>query len=69
MDTTANRLTELEIRVVEQEKVIEELSDQLSQQWKQIDELNHRLSVLTKRFVSLEEQAAPDIPITKPPHW
>ncbi len=69
MDTTANRLTELEIRVVEQEKVIEELSDQLSQQWKQIDELNHRVSVLTKRFVSLEEQAAPDIPITKPPHW
>lgn len=69
MDTTANRLTELEIRVVEQERVIEELSDQLSQQWKQIDELSHRVSVLTKRFVSLEEQAAPDIPITKPPHW
>ncbi len=69
MDISANRLTELEIRVAEQERVIEDLSDQLAQQWKHIDELNHRLSTLTKRFVSLEEQATPDIPITKPPHW
>lgn len=69
MDISANRLTELEIRIAEQERIIEELSDQLAQQWKHIDDLNHRLSVLTKRFVSLEEQAAPDIPITKPPHW
>lgn len=69
MDTSANRLIELEIRIAEQERIIEELSDQLAQQWKHIDDLNHRLSVLTKRFVTLEEQAAPDIPITKPPHW
>lgn len=69
MDTSANRLTELEIRIAEQERIIEELSDQLAQQWKHIDDLNHRLTVLTKRFVTLEEQAAPDIPITKPPHW
>lgn len=69
MDTSANRLIELEIRIAEQERIIEELSDQLAQQWKHIDDLNHRLTVLTKRFVTLEEQAAPDIPITKPPHW
>ena len=24
---------------------------------------------LTNRFLALEEQAAPDVPVTKPPHW
>ncbi|WP_343312688.1 SlyX family protein [Brucella sp. BE17] len=63
------RLTELEIRIVEQEKTIDELSSVLAQQWKTIDQLSKKLNALTDQFLLLEEQAAPDVPVTKPPHW
>lgn len=64
-----DRVTTLEIRVAEQEKVIEELSGQLAEQWKVTDRLQHKLDALTERFLLLEEQAAPEIPVTRPPHW
>jgi len=66
---TADRLTNLEIRTAEQERTIEELSGQIAGQWKTIDALKRRLDALTERFLTLEEQAAPDVPVTKPPHW
>lgn len=65
----ADRLTTLEIRAAQHEKTIEELSDQLAEQWKVIDRLQKKLDVLTDRFLSLEEQAAPPIEASKPPHW
>jgi SlyX protein len=34
-----------------------------------IDRLQKKLDALTERFLELEEQASPDIPVTKPPHW
>jgi len=68
-DVTADRLTNLEIRAAEQERTIEELSGQIAEQWKTIDALKRRLDALTERFLTLEEQAAPDVPVTKPPHW
>ena len=68
MDET-DRITALEIRSAEQEKTIEELSDQLAEQWKVIDALQHKLATLTERFVTLEEQAAPGFEAQKPPHW
>ncbi|MFC5386263.1 SlyX family protein [Aquamicrobium segne] len=64
-----DRLITLEIRAAEQEKTIEELSGQIAEQWKIIDRLQKKLDVLTERFLELEEQAAPEIGITKPPHW
>ncbi|AAL53472.1 SlyX family protein [Brucella melitensis] len=63
------RLIELEIRVAEQEKTIDELSFVLTEQWKTVDQLSKKLNALTNRFLELEEQAAPDVPVTKPPHW
>jgi len=63
------RLTELEIRIAEQEKTIEELSSALAEQWKIIDQLDRKLNALTGRFLALEEQSAPETPVTKPPHW
>jgi SlyX protein len=69
MDSTDERLTALEIRVAEQEHTIEELSGQLAEQWKTVDRMQHKLHALAERFLALEEQAAPDIPVTKPPHW
>ena len=65
----ADRLTTLEIRAAEQEKTIEELSGQIAEQWKVIDRLQKKVDALTERFLALEEQAAPTIEATKPPHW
>src|SRR5690606_12766081 len=68
-DETGDRLTALEIRYAEQERTIAELSDQLAGQWKTIDRMQKKLEALTERFLALEESAAPEIPVTKPPHW
>ncbi|MDH4991071.1 SlyX family protein [Aquamicrobium lusatiense] len=68
-DSDSDRLVALEIRAAEQEKTIEELSGQLAEQWKVIDRLQKKLDALTERFLELEEQASPDISVTKPPHW
>lgn len=64
-----DRLTTLEIRTAEQEKTIEELSGQIAEQWKVIERMQRKLDALADRFLALEEQAASDVPITKPPHW
>ena len=64
-----DRLTTLEIRAAEQEKTIEELSGQIAEQWTVIERMQRKLDALTDRFLVLEEQSAPDVPVTKPPHW
>ena len=69
MTTSPDRMTTLEVRAAEQERIIEELSGQIAEQWKVIERIEYRLSALSERFLALEEQSAPDIPITKPPHW
>jgi len=69
MSTVDDRLTTLEMRTAEQEKTIEELSGQIAEQWKTIEGLRRKLDALADRFMVLEEQTAPDVPITKPPHW
>ena len=66
---TADRVTTLEIRAAEQERTIEELSGQIAAQWKAIDGIQRRLEALVQRFLALEERGAPDVPVTKPPHW
>lgn len=63
------RLVALEIRYAEQERTVADLSDQLAEQWKTIDRLQKKLDALTERFLVLEEQAEPETPVTKPPHW
>lgn len=69
MIIAADRLTTLEMRAAEQDKTIEELSGQIVEQWKIIDRLQKKMDALADRFLALEEQASPDVPITKPPHW
>lgn len=69
MDKDSERLVALEMRHAEQERVIEDLSAQLAQQWKEIERLRASFDVLAERFRAVEENAAPDVPITKPPHW
>ncbi|MBA3446634.1 MAG: SlyX family protein [Pseudaminobacter sp.] len=69
MTMAAERLTKLEMLVVEQDKTIEELSGQIVEQWKIIDRLQKKMDALADRFLALEEQTSPDVPITRPPHW
>lgn len=66
---TQDRTATLEIVVAEQERTIEELSGEVAAQWKTIERLQKQLDRLTQRFLALEEQTAPEVPITKPPHW
>lgn len=69
MTRDTDRVTSLEILVTEQEKTIEELSAQIAEQWTVIEAMRRKLDALTDRFLVLEEQTTPDIPVTKPPHW
>lgn len=69
MTQPTDKIVMLEMRAAEQERTIEELSGQIAEQWKVIDRLHKKLDALTDRFLALEEQAAPDVPVTRPPHW
>jgi SlyX protein len=69
MTPLADRTMTLEIRAAEQEKTIEELSGQIAEQWKVIERLQKKVDALSERFLALEEQTAPAIEATKPPHW
>ncbi len=69
MSDNDDRITRLEELVAHQGRVIEELSEQLVAQWKAAEQSRLKLDRLTERFLALEEQAAPDIPVTKQPHW
>lgn len=66
---TNPQIVKLQILAAEHEKTIEELSGQVAEQWKAIEALQRKLDRLTERFLALEEQTAPDVPITRPPHW
>lgn len=63
-----DRVTRLEMRVAEQERVIEELSLEVARQWKAVEKLERQVELMAERFLSLEE-ALPPAPVTKPPHW
>ena len=63
------RIIQLEILCAEQDKTIQELSAQIAEQWKTVDKMQRKLDALTHRFLALEEQSGPDVPVTKPPHW
>lgn len=67
--TGDERITELEIRVAEQERTIEELSDALASQWKTIEDLRGRLKRLSERLESVEETAQGKTPAARPPHY
>ncbi len=63
------RLTSLEMLAAEQERTIHELSAEIAKAWKTIDDLNRRVEAMALRLTGIEEATAPEIPVTKPPHW
>lgn len=64
-----DRIVRLEMLAAEQERTIEELSAEIARQWQVTERMQKKLDALTERFLSLEEQSAPEVPITKPPHY
>lgn len=69
MKSVQERLVDMEVLAAEQERTIVDLSGQVTAQWKTIEELRRKLDALTDRFLVLEEQTAPEVAVTKPPHW
>lgn len=68
MSGDSDRLTLLEMRAAEQDRVIDELSAEVAAQWKVIERLRRQMEHLAERFLSLEE-ALPPAQSAKPPHW
>lgn len=66
---TDGRLSSLEMLAAEQERTIQELSAEIGKAWKTIDDLTRRLDAMSLRLTGLEEATAPEIPVTRPPHW
>lgn len=66
---SADRIAQLEMLLAEQERTIEELSGEIARQWQVIEKMQKKLDALTHRFLAPEEQTAPDVPVTKPPHY
>ena len=64
-----DRLLALEELTAHQAKTIEELSGEIARQGERMQLLEKTLKAMAKRLVELEEESAPDIPVTRPPHW
>ncbi|WP_375630300.1 MULTISPECIES: SlyX family protein [unclassified Bartonella] len=50
-----DRLIELEMKLANQEKFIEELSREVTNQWKSLDEISKKVDILARRFSDLKE--------------
>jgi SlyX protein len=68
-DDAGSRLDRLEALAAEQERTIEELSEQLAEQWRIVDRLQRKFEALAGRHEALEDRLAPEAPSTRPPHW
>ena len=69
MSVSKSELDRMQEMLAHHEKTVEELSTQLADQWRVISQMENQLEVLTRRFVSLEENSLPAPEITKPPHY
>ncbi|MGI9401900.1 MAG: SlyX family protein [Rhizobiaceae bacterium] len=68
-ETDQDRLQKLEELSAHQANVIDEMSAELAAMAQNLGEMQRKFDVLTRRFVSLEENLAEIAPDTKPPHW
>ena len=70
ISTEANdQFIDLEAQIAHQARTIDDLSESLSKQWDLIEKLERKLSVLTERFLALEQSSGDAPENTKPPHW
>lgn len=67
-DQTSSRVTDLEQRLAEQERVIADLNEMVVAQWRKIDSLERRLGELRDEF-DAAALVRPDAPEPPPPHY
>ncbi|WP_025899100.1 SlyX family protein [Sneathiella glossodoripedis] len=64
------RLTALELKLMDQDQMITDLSDMVNRQWQEIESLQAKLKTAHSRIVSLEDSLpAPGASAEKPPHY
>lgn len=63
------RLTDLELKFMEQEQAISELSDIVNRQWQEIEQLKRKLTHAHDRIVTLEDAVPASSGVEKPPHY
>ena len=68
-DGSDERITALEVLAAEQERTIQDLSAEIAKAWKTIEGLERKVEAMALRLTGVEEATAPDVPVTKPPHW
>ncbi|OHV17386.1 SlyX protein [Methylorubrum extorquens] len=64
-----DRLARLEIRLIEQEAVIEDLNAAITAQWKVIDRLTRQLGRLQEQVEDSAFRSASGAPEPPPPHY
>jgi len=62
-----DRITELEIQLAHQGKMIEEMSDVIHSQGQELTRVNRQLRLLLER--AAEDEAASPAANVRPPHW
>ncbi len=67
IDTNAERLQAVEIRLAHQDKMIADLNDVITAQWRKIDMLERHLGRLREELQTLEPQR--QTPEPPPPHY
>lgn len=63
------RLTDLELKFMEQEHALSELSDIVNRQWQEIEALKRKLLQANDRIVTLEDALPSSTDREKPPHY
>ncbi|MBC2858171.1 SlyX family protein [Stappia sp. 28M-7] len=66
---TLARIERLEEQLAFQTRTVEELNEVVTRQADQIDALNRRLTAVVEHVEELEDAAAGNVPVTKPPHY
>jgi SlyX protein len=65
-----DRLTDIEMTLAHQEKVIADLSDVINAQWKEIESLKRQITKANTKIEELEQNTGQaDQANVKPPHW
>jgi len=67
---TDQRITNLELKLMDQEQTVHDLSDMVNQQWQELERLKAKLTTAHARIISLEESLpAGGADNQKPPHY
>jgi len=64
-----NRLNSLELQAMEQDLIVQDLSDMVNKQWEEIERLKAKLTVASERIGSLEDNLPTSDTPQKPPHY